>query len=343
MNEKKKIGFFDKFKTFIKEEWKFLLFLVFMYLAFTYELPYAIYKPGGAINMSERVSGDNVYDESGSLSMTYVSMVRGTAPFLLLAQFMPNWDVISTDRITYDDADLNETVEIDKIYMREAISNAEYVAYRAAGIEFEEKNKHNIVTYVSKDAKTKLRYGDEIFNIDGEEFKGLSDFQNYVSAKNVGDEVRIEYERNDKREVDVVTLIEMDGKPKVGLSIASISDYGTFFNIEVETKSSESGPSGGLMTALAIYNRILEEDITKGLKIMGTGTIEKDGTVGEIGGVKYKLLGAYKEGADVFICPEENYEEALKVKNEEDMDIELISAKTFENTLNELSKIKKKF
>ena len=30
-------------------------------------------------------------------------------------------------------------------------------------------------------------------------------------------------------------------------------------------------------------------------KIVGTGTIEEDGSVGEIGGVKYKLSGAVKK------------------------------------------------
>ena len=67
---------------------------------------------------------------------------------------------------------------------------------------------------------------------------------------------------------------------------------------------------------MEIYNQITDNDITNGLKIMGTGTISKDGKVGEIGGVKYKLLGAVKNKADVFICPKENYEEAKKVRDE---------------------------
>ena len=56
----------------------------------------------------------------------------------------------------------------------------------------------------------------------------------------------------------------------------------------------------------------------------------------EISGVKYKLRGAYKEGADVFIAPSENYEEALKVAEENDMDIEIIEAKTFNQVVEDL-------
>ena len=73
-----------KFKSFIQEEWKFLVFLFILYLGMTFELPYVIYTPGGHIDMGERVSGKNTYEANGSLNMTYVSMVKGTAPFLLL-------------------------------------------------------------------------------------------------------------------------------------------------------------------------------------------------------------------------------------------------------------------
>lgn len=331
---------FIKFKQFIKEEWKFFVVLALFYLAMTYELPYVIYTPGGHINMSERVKGENVYESDGSLSMTYVSMVKGTIPFLTMAKFIPNWDIVSKDALSYDDADFEESVQIDKIYMKEAISNAEYVAYTKADIDFEEKEVHNIVTYKSGNAQTELKYGDEILAVDGKDYTNLQDFQEYVSSRRVGDEIKIEYMRDDKKKTDTVTLIDLNGEAKVGISIATVVDYDTKFDISVKTKTSESGPSGGLITALDIYNKIVEEDITKGNVIMGTGTIDRDGKVGEIGGVKYKLLGAYKDGAKIFICPKENYEEALKVKNEEDMDITLLGVGTFDEALMKLSELK---
>lgn len=329
----------EKIKKFFKEEWKTILFIIIMYFVMTYELPYVIYTPGGHVNMSERVSGEGTYKEEGSLSMTYVSMVRGSVPFLLLSKVIPNWDVVSTKDITYDEVDFDETVEIDKIYMREAISNAEYVAYSKAEIDFQESEVHNIVTYKSKDAKSELRYGDEILKVDGNKYTTLENFQEYVGSKKPGDKVRIEYKRGDEIKIEETELIDLDGQAKVGLSLATVIDYETNFNIKVKTKASESGPSGGLITALEIYNKIVSEDITKGNTIMGTGTIDKDGTVGEIGGVKYKILGAYKDGAEVFICPIENYEDAVKVKDEEKMDIKVIGVSTFEEALEKLAEL----
>lgn len=104
----------------------------------------------------------------------------------------------------------------------------------------------------------------------------------------------------------------------------------------MKTKGSESGSSGGLMLALAIYNDLIKDDLTKGRKIVGTGTISLDGTVGAIDGVKYKMLGAAKKEADIFLCPEENYDEALKIKNEFELDLILKSVKTFDEAVDYL-------
>ena len=55
------------------------------------------------------------------------------------------------------------------------------------------------------------------------------------------------------------------------------------------------------MLALQIYNKLTKKDITKGRNIVGTGTIDKDGRVGDIGGIKYKLRGAVKKRANILI------------------------------------------
>lgn len=325
-----------KITQFIKENLGFIIFLVLFYFVMNFELPYIIYTPGGAINLSERISGDNIYKEDGSFSMTYVSIVRAKVPFMLLSYVIPDWDAIPKEKFTYDDNDVNETLEIDKIYMQEAISNAEEAAYKAAGIEYKEKSTENIVTYVSSKAKTKLKHGDVLIDVDGIELVDIKVLQDYIKTKSAGDKIEIKYSRDGKEYTDDVTLITLDKETKVGISMAKVKKFVTDYSIDVKTKASESGPSGGLMTTLAIYNAITEEDITKGKKIMGTGTIESDGRVGEIGGVKYKLIGAVKNGADVFICPVKNYEEALNVAKKKNYNIKIISAETFQDALDKI-------
>ena len=60
---------------------------------------------------------------------------------------------------------------------------------------------------------------------------------------------------------------------------------------------------------------MIEEDITRGLKIAGTGTISIDGTVGAIGGIREKIPTAMDDNIDVFFCVEANYEDALEAYN----------------------------
>ena len=90
------------------------------------------------------------------------------------------------------------------------------------------------------------------------------------------------------------------------------------------------------MLALAMYNALVEEDITKGMTIAGTGTIELDGSVGEISGVKYKIMGAVNNNIDLFIIPADNYDEAEQVIKENNYNIKLLKANTFEQVINDL-------
>ena len=128
----------------------------------------------------------------------------------------------------------------------------------------------------------------------------------------------------------------MDNTLKIGIAFKTNYEYKTEIPVTVKMKDNESGSSGGLMMSLAIYNALTDNDITNGLNIVGTGTISSDGVVGEIGGVKYKVLAAEKKKADIFLCPEANYEEALNVKKRRKLDVEIVKVKTLEEAINYL-------
>ena len=105
-------------------------------------------------------------------------------------------------------------------------------------------------------------------------------------------------------------------------------------------KESESGSSGGLMLTLTIYSYLNKIDLTGGKTIVGTGTIDENGNVGEISGIKYKLMGAVKEKADIFLVPQgKNYREARDLKNEKDYDIDIVPIETFDDALKYLENL----
>ena len=90
------------------------------------------------------------------------------------------------------------------------------------------------------------------------------------------------------------------------------------------------------MMSLSIYDAISPLDLAKGRKIIGTGTIAPDGTVGAIGGVKYKLIGAVKNKADIFLVPKDNYEEAKEVAKDYKFNIKIISVSSLKEAIKEL-------
>jgi len=66
------------------------------------------------------------------------------------------------------------------------------------------------------------------------------------------------------------------------------------------------GPSGGLIFALGIVEKLNAAQLVNGRLIAGTGTINKKGDVGPIGGIEDKLIGAKRAGATLFIAPIDN-------------------------------------
>lgn len=330
---------YEKGKSFIKENYKSLIVLIIIFMVFTIELPYSIYTPGGAVNLNDRVEISNKEKVEGSFNMAYVSMVKGTIPFLLLSKVFPDWDIVKKENITAEGESMDELMLRERLYLQESIDTAIINAYKQAGKEINIKSVINNVSYISEESKTDLKIGDQIISVNGTNISSILELKEIVEKLEENEKVNLKIKRKDKEREAYATTYKIEGITKIGISFVSTYDYETTPSVKIKSKSTEAGSSGGLMMSLTVYNGITNTDITKGKKIVGTGTIDIDGNVGEIGGVKYKLIGAVKNKADVFICPGENYAEALEVAKEKDYDIKIISVSTFEEALKKLKEI----
>ncbi len=329
---------YSNVKNFIVENYKFLIIWGIIIFLFFYEFPYVIYTPGGIVNLEDRIEVENSRDTEGSLNMSYVSLVKGTLPMILLSYIIPNWDLVKSSEITAPDESVDELLELEKLYMQSSIDNATILAYEKAGKELNITREVNNIVYISNDADTDLEIYDELLTADGIEVNDVVELREIVNSKNEGDTITFLVNRNGKEKECSAKIYNTEDGLKVGVSFLTTYEYETNPEISVATKASESGSSGGLMLTLAIYNAITDEDITKGRTVVGTGTISLDGTVGAIDGVKYKILGAVKSDAEIFLCPMENYEEALSVKDEFNLDIEIHGVATFDEALEYLKK-----
>jgi PDZ domain-containing protein len=159
-----------------------------------------------------------------------------------------------------------------------------------------------------------LKLGDIITGLNGTPIQTTSDLIEQVQAQSASGSVRLQIERNQTQmEVTVLLMAPSSGdSPKIGISITSAGfDYKTPFPISIVTQKINGGPSAGLMFTLTVYNMLTPDDLTRGLRIAGTGTINLDGTVGPIGGVKQKVAAAEQVGAVYFLCPVDNYADAV--------------------------------
>lgn len=330
-------------KKFIKENYKAILFLIGFYLFMNVRLPYYIWLAGGTINLDEeeRIVIAQEYEDEGSFNLAYVTEVTATIPTFLLSYIIPDWDLVPVGDYQYDeDETLEELYLRSKIDLEQANQAAISVAYTHANKEFEITDTTYYIYYVDPRANGEIKVGDELISINGVNISENSGVENILEGKSKGDKVIVQTKRNNTTYDYETTVYEEDGELYVGVMVSSVLSYETDPEIELNFKSSESGPSGGLTLSLAIYNKLVSEDITKGLKVVGTGTIDIDGNVGEIGGVKYKLIGAVKDGADVFIVPNgSNYEECMELKKKKGYDIEIIGVSTFQEALDKLEKI----
>ncbi len=332
---------YEKVKKFIQEYYLTFLFCLVFYVSLTYPIPYYIYTGGGTINTNGKIQIEEAYDAKGSFYMCYVEQLYATVPTYFLAQIFPSWDIVSQEDITLNEKESEEDVyQRDKISLKEANQNAIMVAYQEVGKKITVKDTHHYLIYLDENSNTDLKLGDDLVFIDHQEVTGIETIQEFLKEKKVGEKVSITVRDGNQTKEKYAVVIEKDGKKMFGISLTTIYDYETEPPISFSFASSESGPSGGLMVSLTIYNKLLEEDITKGYQIAGTGTIDGNGNVGSIGGVKYKLKGAVDQKMDVFLVPNgENYEECIALQKKYHYPIKIIGVSTFQDALQALNQL----
>lgn len=324
----------NKIKEIIKENYKFIIVLTILLLLMNIHLPYYAMAPGGTINITDRVVMDNyTKDSKGGVYMLYVSEYEITPLTYIIAK-LSSWQIEKEQTRKISNETTNEIKEREKIMRDSSLDIATMVAYQSANKKIEIKDKKNIVIATTKD--NNLLVGDIITKVDNTKVSDIKEIQNIIKAKNIDDEIKLTIIRNNK-EKEITTKVSKEGNTKaIGVMITTEYDYDIDPQIDIKFKSTERGASGGLMLTLTIYNAITDEDIIKGRNIAGTGTISSDGQVGEIDGIKYKIMGAAKNKMDIVFVPSANYEEAIKTKEKYNYKLNIIKVDNFSEVINYL-------
>ena len=323
---------------FIKKNLKYILIYIVVFILLIVEFPYYIEAPGGIIDVSDRISIEDSFESKGSLNLSYISEYKATLITLFISLFNKDYKVMSKNDVIPEEINLKNFEYRDRLMLYESYSNAIYLAYIKAGKDISVDNEKVYVNSIFEEADTSLEVGDQILAVNDIKINNKEDIDNIIKENSVGDIIKIKIIRNNKEELKEAKLVQYDNRPIVGIIVSKIKEIDTNPKININYKSRESGPSGGLMLSLAVYNSLTQEDITKGRTIVGTGTIDEYGNVGSIGGVEYKLKAAVKEGADIFLVPDgENLEAAIKLKKEKKYKIKIKGVSTFDEALEYLS------
>lgn len=324
---------------FIKKNYKVIIIYIILFIALTIEFPYYVEAPGGIIDVKNRINIESSYDSSGSFNLAYVSEYKGTIPMFIISLFNKDYKVLKKEEVLMDNQDFKDYELRDKLLLKEAYASAIYVGYNKAGKKINIISEELYVDYVFEDGDTNLKVGDKIVKVDNTLVSSREDIDNILTNHNIGDNIEIMVINNNKEYIRTSKLINYQDKPIIGISVVKIKNMDTDPKISINYQKNESGPSGGLMLALSIYNDLVEEDITHGEKIVGTGTIDYDGNVGSIGGVEYKLKSAVKNKADLFIVPNgENYESVIKEKKKKNYKIDIIGVDNIDEVIEYLKK-----
>lgn len=289
--------------------------------------PYVIERPGPAYDTlgEVEVEGDSVplidipdettYPTEGSLDLTTV-YIDGSPQRLLnwsqlaVAWFDPSRAVYPLDSLYPAGTTEEESDAESQVDMTNSQSAATAAALTELDIPFA-----SIVRVAGvvegQPADGVLRSGDQIVAINGVAIDTPEALRDQIAANGIGEPMTVDITRD---AIDTtVTITPVDSEQEPGTPVIGIypgADYDFPFDVEVELQN-VGGPSAGMMFALAIYDKLTPGALTGGEHIAGTGTIEGDGTVGPIGGIRQKLYAARDAGADYFLAPESNCDEVV--------------------------------
>jgi PDZ domain-containing protein len=329
-----------------------LLVIALAVVALLAPLPYTRYAPGPTIDVLGapdgkeiiQVGGDRkTYRDDGQLRMTTVSVTPKDTNlnlFEVMAAWLDRSDAVYPKEAVYPDNKTADEVRNEgQVQMVSSQDTAVAVAEQALGYTVTPSLEVTLVSPGSP-ADGALAVRDLIRKVNGTPLsddigKASEQLRAAIKATPPGQQVTLTVLR-DGKEVDVPVTPEQPTSDLFGVAkVTGTPQLGIFlgegfilpFDVSVNIDPRIGGPSAGLMFALGIYDTLTPGPLTGGGRVAGTGEIASDGTVGPIGGIQQKIVGAREDGAQLFLVPAPNCED---VKGARNGDMRLVKVDTFD-------------
>ena len=303
------------------------------------DVAYFAVSPGPVSDVGDYVTVEGGREGgNGGLFLLTVSLKEVTALEAVVAWLDPEVDLVPTESIRPAGVTSEELRQQNLDTMTLSQQTAIAVALAYAGYEVTLKGHGALVTAVVTGgaAEGKLEAGDVIVAVDGAVIEFSDDAVAELSKLKPQTTVTLTVLRPsresatefDELEVQVILGVfigvDENGREIIDQDRGMVGVLLGNFNVEtvlplgVEIDSDDiGGPSAGMMLALEIVNQLHEEDLTRGRIVAGTGTIDRDGIVGEVGGIRQKIFAAVAAGAEFVLVPLENLTDAVRAAGED--------------------------
>lgn len=318
-----------------------LIVLFVMTLAFFTQTNYILFMPGSAEALRPLITVEGAEkDLRGQFYMVTVNQRRANLLTLLYGYLHPHIEVRQLVEVIPKGMTQAEYRELLNRWMNESKMLAKLIALQKTGYEVEFKSVGTMIVGFldGSPAQGILKEGDYIVAVDGKEVRLADEVISAVRDRQIGEAVDLTILRDgEEHEVTVITTTNPGAPdyPALGVYIHTLYSE-PIFPVEITMETGKvGGPSAGLMFVLEIIDQLTPGDLTGGHKVAGTGTIDLDENVGRIGGVFQKVIAAEREGAEYFIVPEGNYDEARQAARR----IKLVPVSTLQDALDFLESL----
>ena len=300
---------------------------------------YYFMSPGPPYQWDIEIDGAKSYSYDGNLFQLTVRRDEANYFTYVWAKIDNSVDLYSREVILPKGVTPQQLSEISIQNMKTSENVAIAVALDSLDFKVESQGDGVLVVGILEDSPVegKLLKEDLIKSINNDEINSTTEFIALLRTYDIGDTVSIGLLRNNTDitiETKLIEHVDYEGEPMVGFLASTPNQRFVFpINVDIDT-GNVGGPSAGLMMALNVYNSLTQDDLTKGIKVAGTGTIEIDGSVGPVGGVKQKVIAAKKAGSSLILVPTANFNDAEPYIDD---DTAIVAVNSFNQALDVIS------
>lgn len=326
-----------------------IIIIVILAVIACWPTDYYIESPGEVFSVDQFIkTKEKKYSNLNLVTVSITSQPVSVLPYLW--SFTQAFDTRVPSKELLGGQTSSQYEELQNWYMETSQQNAVYYAAKRAGLKPKLKYLGVYVMDIQDNSsfKNKLQIGDTVLGANGHRFHSTQEMMDYLNKQKVNSSVKILIQRGSKKKTYTGKIVKLEKTNRKGIGIQLVEHVNVTTKPSLKINAGDiGGPSAGLMFTLESYEIFSHQDLAKGHKIAGTGTIDPTGKVGIIGGVDKKVVAASRAKAEVFFAPTDstgvkkantNYEEAKRTAKKIHTKMKIVPVRNFSDALNYLKK-----